>query len=58
MLRVLVITDSPSPYQVELFNAVSASGEIGLEVLYVRAAAPERQPPSGNGTLLRSIIQI
>ncbi|NKC13379.1 MAG: glycosyltransferase [Gammaproteobacteria bacterium] len=41
--RVIVITDIPSPYQVELFDALTTAQVFALRVIYVRAAAPERQ---------------
>ena len=34
-LRVVVVTYLPSPYQVELFNAIAAAGEFDLEVIYL-----------------------
>lgn len=42
-MKVLVLTDSPSPYQVELFNEIEAHGECKLEVAYLRSRDPERQ---------------
>jgi len=42
-LKVLVLTDCPSPYQVELFNEIEAQGECSLEVAYLRSRDPERQ---------------
>lgn len=42
-MKVLVLTDCPSPYQVELFNAVEAQGECSLEVAYLRSRDPSRQ---------------
>jgi hypothetical protein len=42
-LKVLVLTDCPSPYQVELFNEIEAQGECELEVAYLRSRDPERQ---------------
>ncbi len=41
-MKVLVLTDSPSPYQVELFNEIEARGECSLEVAYLRSRDPER----------------
>jgi glycosyltransferase involved in cell wall biosynthesis len=38
-VRIVVVTLIPSPYQVELFNAVQASRDIELEVIYLRRAA-------------------
>ena len=42
-LRVFVLTDCPSPYQVELFNEIEAQGECTLEVGYLRSRDPDRQ---------------
>ena len=42
-MRVFVLTDCPSPYQVELFNEIEASGECELEVAYLRGRDPNRQ---------------
>jgi glycosyltransferase involved in cell wall biosynthesis len=42
-LNVFVLTDSPSPYQVELFNEIEAGGECTLEVAYVRNHDPDRR---------------
>ena len=41
-LRVFVLTDCPSPYQVELFNEIEAQGECSLEVGYLRDRDPDR----------------
>ena len=41
-VKVFVLTDSPSPYQVELFNAIEAHGKCSLEVAYLRGRDPER----------------
>lgn len=41
-LRVFVLTDCPSPYQVELFNEIEARGECSLEVGYLRDRDPDR----------------
>ena len=38
-MRVAVVTFLPSPYQVELFNAVHAARQIELQVIYLRSAA-------------------
>jgi glycosyltransferase involved in cell wall biosynthesis len=38
-----VLTDCPSPYQVELFNEIAAQGECSLEVGYLRESDPERR---------------
>lgn len=42
-MKVLVLTDCPSPYQVELFNELEAQGKCELEVAYLRAHDPARQ---------------
>ena len=42
-MRVFVLTDCPSPYQVELFNEIEAQGECALEVGYLRSHDPARQ---------------
>ena len=42
-MRVFVLTDCPSPYQVELFNEIEARGECVLEVGYLRNRDPQRQ---------------
>ena len=42
-MKVLVLTDCPSPYQVELFNEIEAQGECALEVAYLRSRDPDRQ---------------
>jgi len=41
-VRVFVLTDCPSPYQVELFNEIEAQGDCELEVGYLRERDPER----------------
>lgn len=41
-MRVVVVTDIPSPYQVELFNAVANRKGWNLEVIYIRRSAAER----------------
>lgn len=38
-----MLTDCPSPYQVELFNEIEAQGECALEVGYLRDHDPERR---------------
>lgn len=40
--RIAVVTHSPSPYQVELFDAVAATSEIDLVVVYLYSADPSR----------------
>ena len=42
-VKVFVLTDCPSPYQVELFNEIEAQGECSLEVGYLRSRDPSRQ---------------
>ena len=42
-MRVFVLTDCPSPYQVELFNEIEAQGKCALEVAYLRSRDPNRQ---------------
>lgn len=42
-MRVFVLTDSPSPYQVEFFNEIEARGVGELRVGYLRRRDPERQ---------------
>ena len=42
-MKVLVLTDCPSPYQVELFNEIEARGDCALEVAYLRSRDPGRQ---------------
>jgi len=42
-VKILVLTDCPSPYQVELFNEIEAQGKCSLEVAYLRGHDPQRQ---------------
>ena len=42
-MKVLVLTDIPSPYQVELFNEIAAQGKCELEVAYLRGHDSQRQ---------------
>lgn len=42
-MRVFVLTDSPSPYQVELFNEIETQGNCELRVGYLRSRDPQRQ---------------
>jgi glycosyltransferase involved in cell wall biosynthesis len=42
-MHIALVTLIPSPYQVELFNAVQARGEVGLTVAYVERQAAGRQ---------------
>ena len=46
-MKVFVLTDSPSPYQVELFNEIATQGNCELRVGYLRSHDPLRQwtPP-------------
>ena len=46
-MKVFVLTDSPSPYQVELFNEIATQGDCELQVGYLRSCDPLRQwtPP-------------
>ena len=37
-----MLTDCPSPYQVELFNEIEAQGKCSLEVAYLRSRDPNR----------------
>ena len=41
-MKVFVLTDCPSPYQVELFNEIEAQGDCSLEVAYLRSHDPNR----------------
>ncbi len=41
-MKVFVLTDSPSPYQVELFNEIERQGNCELKVGYLRARDPLR----------------
>ena len=42
-MKVFVLTDSPSPYQVELFNEIETQGSCELRVGYLRSRDPLRQ---------------
>ena len=42
-MKIFVLTDCPSPYQVELFNEIETRGECALEVAYLRHRDPDRQ---------------
>jgi glycosyltransferase involved in cell wall biosynthesis len=42
-VKVFVLTDSPSPYQVELFNEIAGQGGCELKVGYLRSRDPLRQ---------------
>lgn len=41
-MKVFVLTDSPSPYQVEFFNEIETQGNCGLTVGYLRSRDPNR----------------
>ena len=41
-MKVFVLTDSPSPYQVEFFNEIESRGVCELQVGYLRERDPER----------------
>lgn len=49
-MKVFVLTDSPSPYQVEFFDQIEARGMCDLQVGYLRGRDPERHwnPPPFN----------
>ena len=49
-MKVFVLTDSPSPYQVEFFNQIETDGVCELRVGYLRGRDPERHwnPPPLN----------
>ena len=42
-MKVFVLTDIPSPYQVEFFNQIESRGVCELQVGYLRGHDPERQ---------------
>lgn len=46
-MKVFLLTDSPSPYQVELFNEIATQRDCELQVGYLRSRDPLRQwtPP-------------
>ena len=46
-MKVFLLTDSPSPYQVELFNEIASQGDCQLRVGYLRSCDPLRRwtPP-------------
>ena len=41
-MKTFVLTDIPSPYQVELFNEISAQKTLDLSVAYLRSSDPAR----------------
>ncbi len=41
-MQIVTITDIPSPYQVELFNAVTSLNEFGLKIFYLRKTCSSR----------------
>lgn len=43
MKTVCVVTFIPSPYQVELFDAIAAAGNLAIRVIYVAPSEPGRQ---------------
>jgi len=53
-VKVFVLTDIPSPYQVEFFNQIEACGICQLQVGYLRGRDPERHwnpPPLNHDSL-------
>ena len=53
-MKVFVLTDSPSPYQVEFFNQIEARSICELQVGYLRGRDPERHwnpPPLNHDSL-------
>ena len=42
-MDVVIVTMIPSPYQVELFNAIAASGHLSLSAVYLQEKDPGRQ---------------
>jgi glycosyltransferase involved in cell wall biosynthesis len=42
-VKVFVLTDIPSPYQVEFFNGIAARDSLRLSVAYLRDSDPERR---------------
>jgi glycosyltransferase involved in cell wall biosynthesis len=42
-MKIFILTDCPSPYQVELFNEIEAHGKCKLAVAYLRSHDPNRQ---------------
>jgi glycosyltransferase involved in cell wall biosynthesis len=42
-VKIFVLTDCPSPYQVELFNEIEAKGQCELAVGYLRSRDPGRR---------------
>ncbi len=41
-LKIFVLTDIPSPYQVEILNEIANDSEVDLHVAYLRDADPDR----------------
>lgn len=41
-MKVFVLTDIPSPYQVEFFNGIAVRNTVDLSVVYLRHSDPER----------------
>src|SRR4051794_17445703 len=48
LLKVTVVTHSPSPYQVELFDKVESLRSLDLDIIYLHGRDPQRhwQPQS------------
>ena len=42
-MKAFVLTDIPSPYQVELFNEISTQKALDLSVAYLRSCDPDRR---------------
>lgn len=55
-MKVFVLTDIPSPYQVEFFNEIEARGVYELQVGYLRGRDPERH--WGRGELRHDAIEL
>ena len=53
ILRVWLLTNVPSPYQVELFSEIASRPEMNLTVRYMRPASPPAE--TTQGTILRGI---
>lgn len=54
-MKVFVLTDSPSPYQVEFFNQIETDGLCELRVGYLRGRDPDRHwnpPPLNHDALV------
>jgi glycosyltransferase involved in cell wall biosynthesis len=55
-VKVFVLTDCPSPYQVELFNEIESQADCALEVAYLRSRDPNRQWKSSK--LRHAVIEL